>query len=232
VTGRGGGAGTGTAGTTGAAGSTGGGGAGGQVIGCSSTMVIDDMEDADDWVCKHAGRSGDWWSAKDKLLGTIDPPEGTQFQAYPLGAHARTGSAYGMRLSGTGLGTASEVFAVIGFNLVNMQATDVRGYQGVSFWAKSISGSSVSIRFDAATTTTTDAANGGSCTVLCFDHYHKDVVLPTSWQQFNIAFVDLVQEGWGTGAKDLQHVLWFDFMYKPFTNTSSFDFLIDDVSFY
>jgi hypothetical protein len=193
--------------------------------------MIDDMEDGDDWVCKQGGRSGDWWSAKDTLVGTIDPPEGTQFQAYPLGAHARTGSAYGMRLAGTGLGTSGAVFAVIGFNLVNMQATDVRGYQGVSFWAKSVSGS-LSIRFDAATTATVDVANGGGCATLCFDHYHKDVVFTTSWQQFTIAFVDLAQAGWGPATKDLQHVLYFDFMYLPFTNNSSFEFLIDDVSFF
>jgi hypothetical protein len=85
------------------------------------------MEDGDDYICENEGRHGVWWTSKGSSEGsTITPEAGTRFQATPLGEHARQGSEYGMRLTGSGFGTDfNGDSAILGFTFVNDSSYDV-----------------------------------------------------------------------------------------------------------
>ena len=222
----GGGAGLGGAGLGGVA------GAGGATTFCAPATMIDDMEDGNDLSCVNQGRSGEWWAATGTRTGTTDPSESGEFPAFALGADARTGSVYGMRLSGQNFGHTEDDWASLGFYLAANFAYDLTSYQGLSFYAKSRA-SAVSIHVTFATNTTTPVDSGGTCTDDCNDHFAGTVTLDGSWRQFEVPFADLVQEGWGVQPKDLAHAL---FVYFGFLGTdmgpAAFDFLIDDVRLY
>jgi hypothetical protein len=193
-------------------------------------LGIDDMEDGDDLICRESGRSGDWWVDAGGT-GTIVPSATSNFQATLLGAHARPGSSYGMRLQGSGFTSNTDDWATLGFNFISQQVTyDVTPYRGFTFWAKVTSGS-MSMRVNLGVPGTLPPAQGGTCMALCFDMYHVDVNVGTSWQQYQVSFEALAQEGWGPAPKDLAHAMFLDFAWGP-PNPGSFDFWIDDLSFY
>jgi hypothetical protein len=208
----------------------GGSGASGGAGPCTPDLMIDDMEDGDDDLCPNRGLAGDWWNSKG-LSGTLTPidTEAMMMQAYPLGANAREGSAYGMYLSGTGFSATTEDWALLGFNFVNDATYDVTGHQGIAFFAKSGSGT-LTLRLSIATPVTIAVEQGGTCTSLCFDHYHYEMVIGTSWQELRVPFSSMVQEGWGPAPRDFAHAMWVTF--TPAVLPSSFEFFIDDVSFY
>jgi hypothetical protein len=238
-----GGAGNGGAGAGGSSASSGSVGASGGsgTIGCMPDLVIDDMEDGDDFNCPNHGLHGDWWSSKDPASSSITPAEGTQFQAYPLGNDARTGSKYGMYLQGTGIGSGSASWAALGMNFVNKTPPttsgahtvpyDVSGFSGISFWAKSTLGN-ITVRMNIATVATLATSDGGTCVTNCADHWGHNEALNGSWQQFSRPFSMLAQSNSGTmEPEDLKHAMFLQFLYAGGSNPSTFEFLIDDVSF-
>lgn len=195
-------------------------------------QVVDDMEDGDALTCKNQGRSGDWWSASGTTTGTIDPPTNEDFPAYPLGADARPGSNYGMRLAGKGFGHTDDDWASLGFFLAGESAYDLTPYTGLTFYAKSRSAATlVHVKF--ATATTTSTSEGGSCDSNCNDHFAAIVAVTSEWQKFTVSFDTLAEEGWGPKPKDLAHTLFVYFGYLGTDGGSgTFDFLVDDIVLY
>jgi hypothetical protein len=199
--------------------------------GCTSTLVIDDMEDGDQLICASQSRSGDWWTALGPTLATIDPPTNEDFPAFPLGADARPGSAYGMHLAGQGFGRTDDDWASLGFFVAGGDAYSLSASQGIKFYAKS--SVDLEIRVTFATATTTPTAEGGDCVEDCNDHYALAAAFTTTWQEFTIPFGDLAQAGWGEKPKDLAHTLFIYFGYVgPDGGATTFDFLVDDIRLY
>ncbi|HEV8550747.1 MAG TPA: hypothetical protein VGQ57_16995 [Polyangiaceae bacterium] len=199
---------------------------------CMPAQVLDDMEDGDHLACANQGRSGDWWSATGTTTGTIDPPTDQDFPAFPLGADARAGSQYGMRLSGQSFGHTDDDWASIGFFIASGAAYDLSGYTGLKFYAKSRA-EPLTVHVRLASATTTPSTEGGGCDTDCNDHFGGDAMVTTAWQEFTLPFATLAQEGWGPKTKDLQHTL---FVYFGFLGTdggpATFDYLIDDIRLY
>jgi hypothetical protein len=219
-----------------ASGGTGGiaqGGAGGLPMSqCQSPLAIDDMEDGNDLTCPNQGRAGEWWASTGTPTGTINPSAEGEFPAYLLGADARAGSNYGMRLSGQNFGQTEDDWASLGFYLLEDSTYDLSPYTGLRFYGKSrATAFSVHVKF--ATNTTTPESEGGTCVDDCNDHYASVVTFDGTWREFEIPFGGLSQEGWGIKAKDLEHTL---FVYFGFLGTdlgpAAFDFLVDDVRLY
>jgi len=200
-------------------------------LGCTSPNVIDDMEDGDQLICASAGRSGDWWTAVGPTTATIDPRTDDDFPAFELGADARAGSKYGMRLAGEGFGRTDDDWASLGFYLAGGDAYSLLGYTGITFYGKANVDVTIQVTF--ATATTTPEGEGGDCVDKCNDHYALGAELTSSWQEFSIPFASLAQEGWGEKEKDLEHTLFIYFGYVgPNGGPTSFDFLVDDIRLY
>jgi hypothetical protein len=199
---------------------------------CTPATVIDDMEDGDHLTCANQDRSGDWWTAAGPNR-SIAPPTDQDFPAYALGSSARSGSLYGMRLSGTGFGHTDDDWASLGFFLAGGGAYSLASYTGIAFYAKATAPLTVEVTF--ATATTTPTSEGGDCTDDCNDHYAYGAAFTTSWREIMVPFGSLAQEGWGPKAKDLEHTLFVYFGFvgsTDATSPASFDFLIDDVRLY
>jgi len=221
----------GSAGTSSAAGRGGAAGAPNVPKGCTSPLVIDDMEDGDQLTCASDGRSGDWWTALGPVTATIDPPTNEDFAAFALGADARSGSKYGMHLAGEGFGHSDDDWASLGFFLAGGDAYSLDAYQGLAFYAKA--SVDLTIHVTLATAITTPTSEGGDCEADCNDHYAFPAELTTTWQEFSIPFADLAQEGWGEKPKDLAHTLFVYFGYVgPDGGATTFDFLVDDLRLY
>lgn len=222
----------GSAGTSVAAGQAGAAGGSDTSKRCTPTLVIDDMEDGDHLTCANQGRSGDWWTAAGPNR-SIDPPTDQDFPAYALGSAARSGSLYGMRLSGTGFGHTDDDWASLGFFLAGGSAYSLADYTGIAFYARATAPLTVQVTF--ATATTTPTSEGGDCSDDCNDHYAYGASFTTSWQELMVPFSALAQEGWGPKTKDLEHTLFVYFGFvgsTDATSPASFDFLIDDVRLY
>jgi len=199
---------------------------------CTPVSVIDDMEDSDHLICATQMRNGDWWTAAGPNR-SIDPPTDQDFPAYALGSSARSGSLYGMHLSGTGFGHTDDDWASLGFFLAGKVDYSLAGYTGIAFYAKATTPLTIQVTF--ATATTTPTSEGGDCTSDCNDHYAYGAAFTTSWQEVLVPFASLAQEGWGIKPKDLEHTLFVYFGFVGSTDANSpasFDFLIDDVRLY
>jgi hypothetical protein len=200
-------------------------------VGCTSTDVIDDMEDGDQLTCASLGRSGDWWTAVGPTTATIDPPTDEDFPAFELGTDARAGSTYGMHLGGEGFGRTDDDWASLGFFVAGGDPYSLSAYQGIRFYGKANVALTIHVVF--ATATTTPTSEGGDCQDDCNDHYALGAAFTTSWKEFTIPFASLVQEGWGEKDKDLGHTLFVYFGYVgPDGGATSFDFLVDDILLY
>jgi len=199
---------------------------------CTPALMIDDMEDGNDRNCPNQGRNGEWWASNGTTTGTTEPSKIGEFPAYALGSDARAHSNYGMRLSGKNYGHTDADWASIGFNLIDDNAYDLTGYQGLAFYARSKAGT-LTVHVEFATDTTTATAEGGACQTKCNDHWSKSVSVDGSWHELSVPFSTLAQEGWGVQPKDLAHTR---FIFFGFLGTdggpADFEFLIDDVRLY
>jgi len=196
--------------------------------------MVDDLEDGDDRSCLNQQRNGEWWASTGTSTGSIDPPKTGEFPAYPLGADARPGSQYGMRLSGNGFGHEESDWASLGFNLIDNTSYDLTRFTGLAFYAKNKSqATGIALHVEIATDTTTPLVDGGACQSDCSDHFMKVVNIDDTWREYSVPFGELLQEGWGVKAKDLAHAR---FVFFGFLGTdqgpAAFELLIDDVRLY
>ena len=65
---------------------------------------------------------------------------------------------------------------------------DATPYTGVTFWAKSTSGTALPVKFDLGTYDIVSSANGGGCTGTCAGRYETSLTIPTEWKQIQIPF--------------------------------------------
>jgi len=210
---------------------------------CNPDTVIDDMEDGDGGICENAGRGGGWYVVKG-ASGSTNPAANTEFGAFVLGSDARAGSAYGMRLSGTGFAPTDdwEEWVVLGVSLHDNGLYDATVHNGIRFWAKATA--ALKIRVNVSTTNTRTTANGGDCLpdgeTPCGDYYGRLLDFSTSWQLYSVQFSVMTQAGWGVPAVfDLDEVWTIEFVYTrlseedgvAYENPSSFEFLVDDLEF-
>lgn len=234
----------GTAGTSssgGSGGSSGSGGSGGSSGGSGgstsgpSVDMIDDMEDGDGSILASSGRVGAWYTAND-ASGTQTPAEGGDFTMSAIDP-PRNGSSFAANSSGsdfTGWG------ALLGFDLSNDGSAEkapynAAGYRGISFWARAGEGSTKQLRVKLPDSNT--SPEGGVCDdtidegeTACFDDFGASVTLSRDWQQYNLEFDALAQEGYGLQADSVQTDAIYSIQFQVGAG-DAFDIWIDDVGF-
>lgn len=225
---------------SGMAGSTVTGVAGAASARCMPETMIDDMEDQETSVCPNAGRNGSWYTAAG-VAATITPSPSTQFSASSI-VGGRGTSYFGMHASGAAITTLDDenCWAVLGANLTKGAAYDASHHTGIQFWARA--SSSFRLRVNVSTTSTRTIADGGGCdpTVLkCNDYFGNWITLSSSWQLYSLPFSNMSPVGWGDVMSANFGYSWaieFHYARWPYlaatANPSTFDYWIDDLSFY
>ena len=169
---------------------------------CSDPMLIDDMEDGDNWICPSGGRMGIWWTTSDGTSNDYTPPTNSTFTQTPIPGGRGTSHA-AARLAGSGF---TGWGALMAFNLVGSPAAgqwqtyDASAADGISFWMKT---NTFGADFEIHTPDTIAVSDGGSCVdsataVNCNRSwsYWVNAPAPDTWFQVAVPFAALTQ-GWG-----------------------------------
>jgi hypothetical protein len=165
-----------------------------QLIDTFNEELIDDMNDMNRFIPSIQGRSGAWSSSHDGSPGVMMFPDpAANFEM------SNTGDAchqYAVYVKGNG--------AVLGGSSVRFglgSPYNASRYDGISFWAKSDSGTNqvVHVAFPDKDT----IPDGGLCQpsvssgpTACWDHFGYRVTLTTTWTKYNIRWSQLAQDGW------------------------------------
>jgi hypothetical protein len=221
-------AGSGAAGTgSGSAGS----GAGG--TSAPATDMIDDLEDNDGRIIVTNGRQGPWHVFNDSSGGNQVPPFGGTFAPQSGGAN---NTAYAVHTTGSGYAS----YGGVGFDLDNAtdqeessqsQSYNAGAYAGITFWAKG----TATLRVEFSQKAFVPTERGGSCPDNgCWNVYGtKELAnkLTSNWQQFTILWSGnsnfVREDGTTSPAFDPSQIMDISFR----SNSSSFDFWIDEVAF-
>jgi hypothetical protein len=193
-------------------------------------FLIDDMEDGDQRILNVAGRTG-YWRAWNDGTGTQSPSMTETFLPQVLET-PRGASTRAMHTTGSGFGIWGAVVQVdfnnpapgISGGVGSPGVYGTIGYQGISFYARG-----TSLRVEVRTLATVVVAEGGNCTATCNDHHGVNVTLSTAWAPVTVPFSSLAQRGFGTRvAFSADQVIGIQFL----PSSTSFDYWIDDVTFY
>jgi hypothetical protein len=220
-----GGGGNGGGGSNAGGGGNGGGGNGGSggtpVIdaGTSCGPLIDDMEDGDGYICKGDGRVGRWYTY---IVGggTVTPPSTTIPAPPALTPAGRDTGIYGMHIVGSATGGGA-----LGVDLKNDGITygtyDAGQYTGIRFWA--LGNVTLQVRVNCAATTSTQY--GGTCSLALCNSNYATKALTSSWALYSVPFSTLFGGSYTFSSHNLTNIQFF-------TSSTSFNFWIDDLSFY
>ncbi|EDM81864.1 hypothetical protein PPSIR1_05338 [Plesiocystis pacifica SIR-1] len=204
---------------------------GGEAIEIDPANMIDDLEDCDDAIIEQGGRGGSWYSYNDASGGT-QTPSGTQT---PASGGVTDSDMCQAMTSGGGF---SEWGAGIGFDFVNdgvaaKMPYDASEFTGVAFWAK---GSVTDLRVNLLIPDVLPEAEGGTCVPSspdagdCSDAHGVAIALTEEWQQFQIDFDMVTQQGWGQAAAFDPARLMSMHWYIP--QDQDFELALDDIGLY
>lgn len=227
----------GSGGVTGSGGVVGSGGVGGTGGTTSTTPgpcgdLIDDMESGTGWICNGNSRVGHWFTYVDSysskssitpLPNTIALPE--------LLSTPRDTSQHAMHVAGkftdyAGLGVLLNlpVFGQV------PGVYDASGYTGIKFWVK---GTPIYMEIRGQMPSTESVDNGGTCSLTtCMPNLYLTSSITTSWKQITIPFSYFTG---GSTTPFKASTLWsiefgpYNYYYDV---DASFDFWIDDLTFY
>jgi len=195
--------------------------------------LIDDLEDGDAKILPNPVRVGFWYSYNEetprpRVLPASIVADGGSTVLRATGSHkggVASDSAYG----GLGVDLNNSDPNQEGPRADSRVAYDASAWDGFQFRIKSPS--TKSIRFEIVTTAVATGEEGGSCGGdNCFDAFGLDVALNADWTTVQVPFSAVVQEGWGQSKTfDPKAILGLAF---EDLNTGSWDFSIDDLSFY
>jgi hypothetical protein len=204
------------------------------------TAVIDDMETPDYQTVRAGGRTGAWWAGGDLVSpgSGIQPDGNADAESIPGG---RCGSKYAMHVTGHGFSMWAVLSASMGWGSLDGGAdgllpNDNSFRTGVTFWARIGDTSTDQVRL--AISDKYSRPEGGYCIdmgamdVACYDTFGVDLTqLSTSWKQYRIPFGGLTQRNFGLKrpALDAGSIYTVEFQFNP---ASTFDFWLDDLSFY
>jgi len=214
-------------GTTG--GETGGASTGGAPV---APELIDDCDDGNNQLRLNQERNG-YWSTFGPTACNNSP---TNAMATQFMSAASTGNGTGLKALHFVSQGGDEDSCGVGFDFSKPKAAyDASAYAGVSFGARSASGSQI-LLVKVATVGTDpmfdfcdDAAEPGSGEQ-CYDHFLAPVTVTATWAEYTVSFEELMQEGWGyvpPDGFDPAEVVGIQWVAKPGTS----DFWIDDVKF-
>jgi hypothetical protein len=194
--------------------------------------MINDMEAGT--AIQTTSSPGYWYTYNDQTAGAMQTPmvNGT-FNTAPI-QPPRGDSHYGVHTTGSGF---TGWGAGMGFNFIGpkMSTVDASKYKGITFYGKG----GGSVRINVLTKATTP--EGCVCASQpkgCYDHFSVLKTFTSDFTQFNIAWADLAQQGYGAPATfDPKTLMGVNFQsLNPSTTLPSptpyaVDFWIDDIAF-
>jgi len=215
---------------------------------CFGDAIVDNLEHGSTLIPVTAGRQGAWYTYNDGSPGATQQPSPIEDPFLPTNATAAVG-IYAARTSGEGFGDWGAGF---GFDVNNQgceadehgdpidpacspsgirRTYDVSGWTGISFYARSVAGTDVSVDFKVPTEHETPIADGGTCDgTVCSDAYFIRVTFESEWSLFEISFEDLAQAGFGESfAFDPTAVFGMQWQIPA---GASFDIAVDEICFY
>src|SRR6187399_34120 len=192
-------------------------------------LEIDDFEDADHKIFKVFEREGWWYTATDGTEGEQVFPEKGTFAPVPLPeTEASSDNEYAAHLTASG---QTDWGVVWGTTLRWIRKGvgcpfNAAGFSGFEFRAKG----PATLWVNFATPATTPKENGGKCSDNCWDSYGKLVRVKEGWNQYQIRWNQLQQEGWGTDTRfEVERLMNINFAAK--TSSLPTDVWIDDLRF-
>lgn len=199
--------------------------------GCTLAAVVEDAEDNDHRILARQGRGGYAYAFLDEAGSTVEPVAGRLGGTFAQAEGGANGSLYAARVHGT-LANGSLVFAGYGLNFVDPKGPyDASAYEGVAFFARRSAESTSAIRLKVPDASTDP--DGKLCSE-CFNDFGADLELEEEWTQYVFPFEQLSQlSGWGAprpGSVDATAL--YGLQFQVTAPGASFDFWIDDVSFY
>ena len=140
----------------------------------------------------------------------LDPPRGTSQQAMFFGGQGFTG--WGVAL---GIG-------------ITPVCVDASPYSGITFWAKSTTGTPLPLKFDVVTYDIAPSTGGGGCTGTCSGRYETNVTIPVEWGEIKVPFCSFAASGTQVPLQK-NKIQNLTFLIGP---KITYQFYIDDISFY
>jgi hypothetical protein len=186
--------------------------------------VIDDFEDRNMVVGAVGGRIGNWYPYGDGT-GTFVATEVTTI----IGQRGPT-SLVGLHTAGSGFTSWGSGMGVDINNAGGSQSTklpyDASAYTGISFWARSEVGGTVTLVLPDENTD----PSGPTC-VVCDHHFLKVVSLTTTWQRYTVLFDELVLEPGGDPVPEAFASGGIVSVQFRFNAGATYDLWVDDISF-
>ena len=239
----------GTGGAGGGAGiGAGGGGTGGvATVNCGDpnqpidpTGMIDDMEAPAYATLMNGGRNGAWWAGGDTMSpgAAIQPDGNADAELIPGG---RCGSKYAEHVTGHGYSVWAVLSVSMGWGTIadggqGLLPNDNSFRTGVTFWARIGDTSTNQVRLAISDKYSRPeggyCVDGGAMDVACYDTFGVDLTeLGTDWKQYRIPFGGLTQRHFGLPrpSLDASSIYTIEFNFSP---SATFDFWVDDISFY
>jgi hypothetical protein len=194
--------------------------------------LIDDCDDGNNQLRLNQERNG-YWSTFGPTVCNNSP---TNTMATQFMSAASTGTGTGLKALHFVSQGGDEDSCGVGFDFSKPKAAyDASAYAGVSFGARSVSGSQI-LLVKVATVGTDpmfgfcdDAAEPGSGEQ-CYDHFLASVTVTATWAEYTVSFEELMQEGWGyvpPDGFDPAELVGIQWVVKPGTA----NIWIDDVKF-
>jgi hypothetical protein len=194
-----------------------------------SEVLIDDMEDGNNFIPAVDGRRGTWSVGNDATKDSEQTP-GNPFVMTMIPSGRGT-SSYAAHTAGHGF-TGWGAVMLVTLNQLNndpKQAYDASRCVGVTFWAKVGEGAASTFKIriaDADTLPEGKVCSGTGCN----DHHQILATWSTTWTKYTYLFSDMRQEGWGAPQKPFDAAHIYDVEFQT-SETTPFDLWIDDLAF-
>jgi hypothetical protein len=195
--------------------------------------MIDDFEDGDIQVMRNQGRTGIWHLDNDGSSNAEQTPEGgfIPVKGGPEGSkYCAHTTGYGFTEWGAELNVNLNTPDTAGITEIIYMPYDASQFTGIVFDAKG----ACRVRVNFTTVPIVPTYYGGTCSNEkdCFDAHGKMFTLqhPDQWRRYVCSFSEIEQNGWGFQCQfDPAKILALQF---HFPKGDTFDFSVDNVSFY
>jgi hypothetical protein len=207
------------------------------------TALIDDMEAGGYAILMEGGRNGTWWAGGDMVSpgSKIQPDGNAPSEVIPGGG--RCGSLHAMHITGRGFTSWAQVSASMRYGSVDGGASGLLPYDahirsGLIFWARIGDTSankvrlSVSDKYSRPEGGFCDASSSATTGTACYDNFGVDLLpLSQTWTQYRVPFGGLGQRNFGLREQSLDTSSIYTIQFDFYPN-ETFDFWLDDISFY
>lgn len=207
------------------------------------TLLVDDLEDGDEWSLPLPGGRARWRIFNDATPGSAQYPDCPRPTEELIELDGGVTSERAMRTSGCGFrswGAGIELSFRSGPPDC-ASPFDASGYDGIEFWIDILGSNETGpVTFQLNTTRTVPVGDGGNCTQGCYGNSFRDNPrsYTNGWTKVRIPFYELRQRAGPFSLLDPATILSLSWVTEgnagpiPSDGSFSFDFAVDNVRFY